>query len=108
MYFDLFYNRINGNAISIYLLAATSVVSFMFICKIIKMLPLISYIGKYSIVILCTHSIFLSAIDKISNVVSCESSPIVAFIITMVSCIICIPIFVVYFPYIVAQKDLIK
>lgn len=50
---SLHYNIVEGW--STYIISIASVISILFICKIIKRLPFISYCGRYSIVLLCVH-----------------------------------------------------
>ncbi|MFI3264688.1 MAG: acyltransferase [Rikenellaceae bacterium] len=108
LYFQFGLNKVHGNALLIYLLSSVSVVALLGVCKAIGRLPTISYIGKYSIVILCTHLIFAKAIFLFSSAVNWECSNLLVFIIVMIISTISIPLFIKYAPYIVAQKDLFK
>ena len=50
-HFNVFY----GNILLAVLISVTSVGAVLFLCKAVGRLPLISYIGRYSIVFLCWH-----------------------------------------------------
>lgn len=50
---SLHYNGLEGW--STYVISITSVLSILFLCKIIKRLPFVSYFGRYSIIPLCVH-----------------------------------------------------
>ena len=104
---SLHYNIIEGW--STYLLAFTSVMSILFICKTANHIPFITYIGRYSIVLLCIHHMIYRPLILIFNVFPDFSSKrfLVAFITLMLSAA-CIPLCKKWIPRFVAQKDLIK
>ncbi len=108
LYFQFGLNKVYGNALLIYLLSSVSAVALLGVCKAIVRVPIISYIGKYSIVILCTHLIFAKAIFLFASAINWECSNFLVFIIVMIISTISTPLFVKYAPYIVAQKDLFK
>ena len=68
---------------------------------------LLSYLGRYSIIILCTHllliELFLPFFIRFLAPVPCL---FVLFIIIIISELILIPSFIKYLPYVTAQKDL--
>lgn len=105
----------NHYEVHIVLLYAGGIVGSLFIIilsKVINHLPVFSYIGRYSIVVLITHQIQLffirnlfyqSGLPQENVVLNC----MVFVIITLLS----IPIIkfgIKYLPYLFAQKDLIK
>lgn len=102
------YNGING--ISTYFIAIASVLSILFLCKSIKRLPYFSYIGRYSIILLCVHHMIYRPVKVLleaSKIEIIDNEYIVA-IITLLLSTLCIPICKKYIPWFVAQKDLIK
>lgn len=103
---SLHYNGLEGW--STYLLGITSVLSILFLCKIIKRVWLISYMGRYSIILLCTHHLIYRPIAVLqSNIMGEKNVYLVAIITLAISCLL-IPLCIKYIPYFVAQKDLIK
>jgi len=93
-----------------YPLAILSVLCILIVCKSIKSLPIISYFGRYSIIILCTHHLIYRPLKVLFNMSSYEfmHSPWLLSIATLICCWILIPICLKLIPYFVAQKDLIK
>lgn len=102
----LHYNIIEGW--STYFLAITSVLSILYICKTIKKIPFISYVGRYSIILLCTHHMIYRPLQiLIPSTLSINEKNVIVSILTVLLSAACIPIFKRYLPYFVAQKDLI-
>lgn len=98
---------------SIFVIYGSGMVGSIFIlilCKQIVRIPFISYIGRYSIMILLTHYFIISYISiflakYISNsLVLCSCT----FIFTITICSILIPLFKEYIPKFTAQRDLIQ
>ena len=46
---------ISGNLLAMALLACSSVIGLLLLCKVVRWLPVVSYIGRYSIITLCLH-----------------------------------------------------
>lgn len=85
------------------------VISILLIAKRINHIPFISYIGRYSIIILVTHQLVYQAF----NLLIPQNLPkqiIVAsnLLLTLLSYFLIIPFCKKYLPYVTAQKDLIK
>ncbi len=98
-----FDSRLNIISIVDYPLIVTSLFALLFLCKAIKHLPIVSYIGRYSLVVLCTHMLVLRSVEFIVDL-----NTVCLFLITLTISTILIPICIKYFPYFTAQKDLIK
>lgn len=103
---SLHYNIIEGW--STYLISITSVISILFLCKIFKRIPVISYCGRYSIIILCLHHLVYRPIKLIINQtgIHCIEGGGTA-ILTLLICIACIPLCIKYIPWFTAQQNLI-
>lgn len=97
-------NEIHGNLIIVYITSAAMVIGTLLLCKQIGRLPVISYIGRYSIIPLGVHWVLIHYINKI--VPTLPHSALVNFVLTVVISICLIPVFLKYFPYFTAQKDL--
>ena len=81
---------------------ASFVLAVLLLCKIVKRIPVISYLGRYSIVVLCIHSEVFSSLRNLG-----VHSTTVITILVLLICWGCIPLFVKYLPWFTAQKDLI-
>lgn len=104
---SLHYNGING--ISTYFISIASVLSILFLCKSIKRLPFFSYIGRYSIVLLCVHHMIYRPVKVLlqaTNIEIIDNNYFVA-IITLLLSTLCVPLCIKFIPWFVAQKDLI-
>jgi fucose 4-O-acetylase-like acetyltransferase len=101
-HFNVFY----GNVLLAVLISVTSVGAVLFLCKAVGRLPLISYIGRYSIVFLCWHHLVYRHLFLVFNDAVAVDRYIVAGL-TMMICLVLTPLSVKYIPYFVAQKDLI-
>lgn len=102
------YNGLEGWAT--YIISITSVLSILFLCKIIKRIPLVSYMGRYSIVLLCTHHLIYRPIRVILDKMGCdgEYQSIAIAAITLFLSTALVPLCIKYIPWFTAQKDLIK
>ena len=82
----------------------------LLIAKYFRHSPLISFWGRYSIMILCSHVLFITLFGKITKYFNLPIIPsfLLVFILTMTICHILIPVMKRYLPYVTAQKDLIK
>lgn len=97
------------NPISYYIVSALTVISFILVCKGINWLPMISYCGRYSIIILGLHAIIQSHISTPYYWITGHSLPnAVIFILTVLISWLSIPFFRKYFPYFTAQKNLFE
>lgn len=105
---SLHYNILEGW--STYIISITSVLSILFLCKIIKRIPLVSYMGRYSIILLCTHHMIYRPVKVLLMRLGCEESymTILVAISTLLISTALIPVCKKYIPWFTAQKDLIK
>lgn len=80
----------------------------LFLSKRIGAIPIVSYLGRYSIIILCTHILLIKAfICLFFSNMSAAIAATLLFVILVVSELALIPIFRKYLPHVTAQKDLI-
>lgn len=101
--FSFLENEIHGNLIIIYITSAAMVIGTLLLCKQIGRLPIISYIGRYSIILLGIHWVIIHYLHKI--VAPLPYSTHLTFVLTVVISGCLIPIFTKYCPYFTAQKD---
>lgn len=92
-----------------YLCGITGTLSVIFISKMVRDLPLISYWGRYSIMILVSHGLLLQVFVPLIRKVhlSVPIATIVILTMVMFSYQIIIPLMKKYLPYVTAQKDVI-
>ena len=104
---SLHYNIIEGW--STYLLSFTSVMSILFLSKKLQHIPFITYIGRYSIILLCVHHLIYRGVAVAFGVLPLfiYKDLTIAFL-TLIFSAACIPICKKWIPWFVAQKDLIK
>jgi fucose 4-O-acetylase-like acetyltransferase len=98
-------NQIIGNVFVAYISAFLGVVSLLLISKAIAWLPLFSYIGRYSMVVLCVHQIFIYALC-LHQLGIYENVHLIC-VVTLILSWLSIPICKRYIPWFVAQKDII-
>lgn len=101
-------NSIDGNLIQNYVLSFLFVIGTLLLCKVIKWLPIISYIGRYSIIVLVTHQIFLQFIRTFQPYLLGYGINYIYFIFIFTLSWISIPILKKYIPEFTAQKDFIS
>lgn len=84
-------------------------VSVLYISKIIGYVPVLSYLGRYSIIILCTHVCLIQIADYVACHFIVDKCNIVIgnFILTIILGLVMIPVCRYMLPYFTAQKELI-
>ncbi len=112
---DLRMNLLQGG-VAAYVSAILSVLAVLFLCKAVKRLPFVSYVGRYSIVLLCVHFMiiylvagifhFLAALQSM-GITEFHSHLVLALVILVLSALM-IPGCRKLLPWFVAQKDLIR
>lgn len=102
-----------GNPFQIYICAMSFIVGILILCKFINYLPYVSWLGRYSIMVLVTH-MWLNDIFSIGlkRVVGLQLSQVcielIVLMIVLVSMCVVIPFCKRWLPYITAQKEIIK
>ena len=101
--------KIEGNLLAMAVLACSSVVALLLLCKSIKHLPVVSYIGRYSIISLCLHHLIYRPLQLLVRTQPClqEYEIYIVSLLTIALCMLSIPICIKYLPYVTAQRDLI-
>ena len=104
-------NNFDVNIISLYLGGLSGFCMIFFLSKYINIIPIISYIGRYSIVVLLTHLLYLFAIRNILYQIGIDQSSVVVnffiFVFILTISVPTIKICIKHLPYWFAQKDLI-
>ena len=105
-------NKISMSVFSMYAYGLSGTAGILLLSKQINKIPLVSYFGRYSIIILLTHGWILWAGIKIYRSLSFSLNPMLAvvliFILTMLSYLAVIPLCKKTIPWFCAQKDLVS
>lgn len=103
-------NEYNMTIVQLYISGLGGGLLILILCKQLVKIPLISYLGKHSLIILLTHrpliEIFLKPIARFHF--PDEITVMLVLMIMAFSYLIIIPIMQNFFPYVVARKDLLK
>ena len=104
---------ISGNRLAVYLCSASFIIAALLICKQIKRIPYISFLGRYSIIALVTHGLMGNIMNRsIRHIigVSWDDATFHLFLFGVVVCLmaIIIPLCRKYLPHITAQKDFLS
>lgn len=103
-------NNYPGNIFQLYIAAFAGIFMIMLICKKIKKVSIISYLGKYSIIALSIHGPLLHFTSPLITryIHNSWAQAISLLIVTLAMCILLTPVFLKVIPQMVAQKDLLK
>ena len=98
--------------LSLYFTGMAGSLAILFIAKYIKKMPIVSYIGRYSIIVLCTHEQIIYLMKSFFDVTKTDLSMFVRCIIIFITIIvlevtIIIPFMIKFMPHVTAQKDII-
>ena len=96
--------------LTVYGCGLTGVFSIIFFSKAIKKLPYISYIGRYSIMLLCTHFIIVTYLNVFLRKFISSDWTIISLNLVVTTSLysIIIPFMKKYMPHVTAQKDVIR
>ena len=95
-------NFYHGNPLIIFPLSVSFVVGLLLVCKGIGWLPIVSYMGRYSIMVLGLHLFFLW-FGYLTYV-----SPFVIFLLSSFFSWLLIPVCRAYLPHVTAQADWVR
>lgn len=96
-------NVCDGNLLEVYLLSISLMIGLFLLCKCIRWLPIVSFVGRYSLLMLGLHGLVISVLFYCNPMLD----PIMISVITLSICWLAIPFMIRYFPRFTAQKDLI-
>ena len=99
-----------GNLWSLYTCGITGTLFVIFVAKMVGSLPLISFFGRYSIIILCTHQMVIQIVWLFVKRLAVNDWFIILLMLLLTLAIemLLIPMFRKYMPHVTAQKDVIK
>lgn len=105
-------NNFNVNIISLYIGGMVGTYCVLLIAKYFKYLPVISYLGRYSIVVLLTHQFYIFIVRNILYQLNIPQNSFIInlgiFIFIIIISLPTIKFCIKYLPYCFAQKDLWK
>lgn len=103
-------NNYPGNIFQVYIAAFAGIFMIMLLCKKIKKIPVVSYLGRYSVITLSIHGPLLHFLNPVVNhyVHNGWMQAIALLLLTLGICILLTPIMLKVIPQVVAQKDLLK
>lgn len=104
---------VSGDYISLYILSIALVVMTLIICKFIGRIPYVSYLGRYSIIVLVTHgllnNIFNRSIRHIFGMPLEDATFQLLLLVVIIALMaLIIPLCRKFLPYISAQKSLLE
>ena len=103
-------NNYAGNIFQVYIAAFAGIFMIMLLCKKVKEIKVISYLGRYSIITLSIHGPILHFLGPLVSryIHNSWAQASVLLLITLSICILLTPVFLKVIPQMVAQKDLLK
>lgn len=101
--------NVYSNYFTVYPCGIIGTMMVFVIAKRLKRLPLLSYLERYSIIVLCTHLIVMKILRYVMRYIIIDETYTmwINFVLTVFSMLIIIPLCRKYIPYFTAQKDLI-
>lgn len=98
------------DTIVMYPLGIIGTISVLLVARIFVKIPVLSYYGRYSIILLCTHFYVLQFVDGILRALHISGQYV--YVLNTIIVLACywgiIPFALKYLPYVTAQKDVIK
>lgn len=102
------YNEYDGNILLHFAQSAVVVIAMILLCKLVNRLPVVSYIGRYSIIILVMHGIYLKVCSSIVTFANFELSSFCLTMIVFFLSLLSIEPLRRFFPYVTAQKNFLS
>lgn len=102
-------NYFYGNPLLAYLNSCLFVAGILLLCQMIRWLPIISYLGRFSIIVLVLHwpiAMYLPSILSAFTHIVLSGEEVL--LLTIFSCWVAIPICIRFIPKFVSQKPLFK
>ena len=107
-FLSMAHNRVHGSALMAYATSLAVVPGVLMLCKAAGHLPWLSYVGRYSVVVLCTHMVVMSPIRVLLR----DGDPAVCNIVSgfgaLLLCTLLIRPLTRYLPAFTAQSDALR
>ena len=103
-------NNYSGTIFQVYIAAFAGIFMIMLLCKKIKQIPIVTYLGRYSVITLSIHGPILHFTNPVVAhfIHNAWIQSTVLLLLTLAICILVTPILLKVIPQLVAQKDLLK
>ncbi|MEG1563967.1 MAG: acyltransferase, partial [Bacteroides sp.] len=103
-------NNYSGNIVQFYVAAFAGIFLIMLFCKRVKRIPVVTYLGRYSVITLGIHAFALHFGGQLAaRYIHNEWALALALLAgTLIICLAATPLFLKIIPQMVAQKDFIK
>lgn len=103
-------NNYAGNIFQVYIAAFAGIFMIMLLCKKVKKIKVVSYLGRYSIITLSIHGPILHFLGPLVSryIHNSWAQASALLLITLSICLLLTPVFLKVIPQMVAQKDLLK
>lgn len=105
------YNIYPSGYLNTLLLSSSGIMTVLFFSKIVNSIPMVSFFGRYSIIVLCFHMIYLSAVDAVVGSQPFLTEGIASIIIFLTMMIFIYPTILLvkgYTPFLYAQKPFLQ
>ena len=102
------YNEYEGKILLHFAHSCFIIFAAIFLCKTVNKLPLVSYIGRYSIIILVMHGIYLRVLASLTTVASYGLSTSMMFVAVLILSILSIEPMRRFLPHVTAQKNILS
>lgn len=103
---DFFFMILKGDAVWVTATNFLVAISVLLICKVIKWVPVVSYFGRYSIIVLSTHAMWIAVVWYIFELCGIERPQWLSLFLVLAISWLTIPVCKRYLPWFTAQKDL--
>lgn len=111
-WFSVFENTYGGikGCLQVYPYGMMGTLVVLLLSKLLGRIPVLSYLGRYSIIVLCVHFYVINSMRKCFNETIANGSVrlLLVFLTTILVCLMLIPFFKRYLAVFTAQRDLIK
>lgn len=105
-YIEFRENFYGGNPVVCYAVSAWLVVGLLLVCKGVGWLPVVSYMGRYSIVVLGLHFVYLTQLPPLLAAWTGRApGPFGRFGLAVLLCWLSIPVCRAFLPHVTAQRD---
>lgn len=104
---SLSHNQIVGHPVWAYVTSAAMIAAVLFLCKGIRRLPVISYMGRFSVIVLGLHMLLMSPVRVMLRDGDALTCNWVSAIVSTLLCLVMIGVCRKYVPRLTAQADLL-
>ena len=98
--------------LTFYICGMTGTIFILLLARVLNYMPLFSYIGRYSIIVLLTHGIIIRLLtpsyNYLSQYISITNTTMLMTVILLLSYYLIIPIMCCYLPFFTAQRPLLR